>query len=88
MSEVTDKDIAMAKQVGGTHYKKHKIQPWHIIDDYKLDFYKGNAVKYLLREKANEVEDLEKCIHYLERKIELLKENPKQGEMDLGWLDG
>ncbi len=61
------------KQVGGHHYKKHSIQPWHIIDDYGLDYYKGNVLKYLLREKDDEIEDLEKAIHYLERKIELLE---------------
>ena len=77
--------VALDKQVGGKHYKKHSIQPWHIIDEYKLDFYLGNTVKYILRDKDDmQVEDLEKAIHYLERKIEILKENPKQGEIDLG----
>ena len=73
---------AIEKQVGGDHYKKHAIQPWHIIDDHELDFYLGNAVKYIIRDKGAQVEDLEKAIHYLERKIELLKENPKQGKLE------
>ena len=58
------------KQVAGTHYIKHKIQPWDIIDEYQLDFYLGNAIKYILRDKDNKIEDLHKAIHYLERKIE------------------
>ena len=75
---------ALDTQVGGQHYKKHSIQPWHIIDEYELDFYLGNTIKYVLREKGDKVEDLQKAIHYLERKIELLQENPKQLHLDLG----
>ena len=73
---------AIDKQVGGQHYKKHTIQPWHIIDEHELDFYLGNAIKYILRDKGAQIEDLAKAVHYLERKIELLKENPNQGHLD------
>lgn len=64
---------ARDKQVGGTHYKL-SIQVWDIIDVYKLNFYCGNAVKYILRAKDAEkrVEDLQKAIHYLEKEIENL----------------
>jgi len=55
------------KQIGGTHYNQHKIQPWDIIDEYKLSFYEGNALKYLLRNKGKRKEDLQKAIHYLEK---------------------
>lgn len=58
------------KQIGGNHYTKHTIQPWHIIDEYELDFYAGNALKYLLRyREKNGVEDLKKAQHYLEKLI-------------------
>ena len=58
---------ALDTQVGGQHYKQHKIQPWHIIDEYDLDFYLGNTVKYVLREKGDKIEDLEKAadVHLL-----------------------
>lgn len=56
-------------QIGGDHYKKHTIQPWDIIDEYKLDYYAGNALKYLLRNKDNKKQDLEKAKHYLEKMI-------------------
>ena len=56
-------------QVGGSHYKKHDIQPWDIIDMYDLNFYEGNVLKYLLREKGDLLEDLQKCKHYLEKII-------------------
>jgi len=68
----------MKNQVGGNHYKKHNIQPWHIIDEYQLDYYKGNVLKYLLRDKGNEREDLQKAIHYLEKRIDMLKEHVGQ----------
>lgn len=62
---------ASAKQVGGNHYKKFKIQPWDVIDEYGLDFYAGNALKYLLRQKNDRLEDLKKARHYLDKLIEL-----------------
>ncbi len=61
------------RQVGGDHYSRHKIQPFDIIDEYGLDFYEGNALKYLLRHKTSRVEDLEKAVHYLEKCIERAK---------------
>ena len=54
------------KQVGGDHYSKHDIQPLDIIDEYGLDYYRGNAIKYILRNKMDPYEDIEKAIHYLE----------------------
>ena len=38
----------MDKQVGGTHYKK-EMQPWDIISAWKLDYWRGNVIKYVLR---------------------------------------
>ena len=61
---------ASDKQVGGDHYKKHLIQPSDIIDAYHLDFYEGNALKYLLRTKGSREEDIKKAIHYLEKILE------------------
>lgn len=59
-------------QVGGDHYAKREIQPWDIIDCYGLDFYAGNALKYLLRYRdKNGVEDLKKARHYLDKLIEV-----------------
>ena len=59
------------KQVGGNHYKDKKLQPWDIIDALDLNFYEGNALKYLIRYKdKNGVEDLKKAIHYIEKIIE------------------
>lgn len=60
-------------QVGGDHYVKHgALQPWKIIDHYKLGFYDGSALSYILRaaDKGG-VEDLRKARHYLDKLIEL-----------------
>lgn len=57
----------LAKQVAGSHYQEGTIQPWEIISDWKLDFWTGNVIKYLLRfPYKNGKEDLEKALHYLE----------------------
>lgn len=59
------------KQVGGDHYQGGDLQPVDVIDAFHLDFYEGNALKYLLRyEKKNGKEDLLKAIHYIEMIIE------------------
>ena len=57
-------------QIGGNHYKKHKFQVWDIVDEYNLNYYEGNALKYLLRYKDNKTEDLEKAVHYLQAEID------------------
>ncbi len=62
---------ASERQVGGDHYRKFKIQPWDIIDEYDLSFYEGSALKYLLRSKSDRLEDLKKARHYLDKLIEI-----------------
>lgn len=49
------------------HYNKG-INPFDIIDAFKLDFYGGNALKYLLRYqyKGSALNDIDKAIHYLQ----------------------
>lgn len=59
-------------QVGGQHYVKKRIQPWDIMKEYLTPeqfqgFLHGNAIKYILRDKGNKVEDLQKAIHYIEK---------------------
>ena len=76
---VTDECKATDKQVGGSHYKDKKLQPWDIIDELNLNFYEGNALKYLIRYKdKNGVEDLKKAIHYIEKLIEDLQSPTNQ----------
>tara|TARA_R110000851_G_scaffold120143_2_gene248298 strand:+ start:1775 stop:2125 length:351 start_codon:yes stop_codon:yes gene_type:complete len=62
-------ESALNTQVGGDHYIKHTIRPWDIIDEYDLGYYGGNALKYLLRDKGDRKEDLEKARHYIAKMI-------------------
>ncbi len=62
---------ARAAQVGGDHYRKHKIQPWDIWQEYGLNAFEGAIIKYLLRRKGSRLEDLKKARHTLDRLIEL-----------------
>ncbi len=52
-----------------SHYQGNKFEVIDIIEDYKLDFCLGNAVKYILRagKKDDIIQDINKAIWYLER---------------------
>jgi len=59
------------KQVGGAHYKDMKVQPAQFINDNKLLFAEGNAIKYICRHASKgEIQDLEKAKHYIDMIIE------------------
>ena len=58
---------SLEKQVGGNHYSKMKIQPAEFINENKLLFAEGNAIKYICRHRSKGKEkDIDKAIHYLE----------------------
>jgi hypothetical protein len=62
------------KQVGGSHYKKYKIQPIEFIVKNNIGFVEGNVIKYILRFKEKGgVQDLEKAKHYIELLIDSTK---------------
>jgi len=59
-------------QVGGSHYKKYKIQPVEYAMANGLNYCQANAVKYITRYKdKGGIEDLNKAIHNIEILIEL-----------------
>jgi hypothetical protein len=59
------------KQVGGSHYKKYKIQPSRFINDNKILFAEGNAIKYICRHQdKGGKQDLLKAIHYIQMILE------------------
>lgn len=59
-----------------SHYNSGKIEVIDAIEDWNLNFSRGNAVKYVaragLKEKETEIEDLEKAIWYIQREIQRL----------------
>ena len=75
---MTNKDIfkkstydSLEKQVGGKHYKNFRIQPAHFINENKLLFAEGNAIKYIIRHQdKGKKQDLLKAIHFIEMIIE------------------
>ena len=62
---------AFFKQVGGQHYRSMRIQPSVFINENKLLFAEGNAIKYICRHSLKgKKQDILKAIHYLEMIIE------------------
>lgn len=63
------------------HYNQGKFEVIDVIEDWKLGFNDGNAVKYIARarHKGEEIQDLKKAVWYLNRQIALReKENAGQ----------
>lgn len=58
------------------HYNQGKFEVIDVIEDWKLGFNDGNAVKYIARHmhKANPIEDIKKAIWYLNRHLQNLEE--------------
>lgn len=69
-----------ASDIRPKHYggEENPFEPIKIIEHYKLDFHLGNSVKYVLRagkkDPDKEIEDLEKAIWYMSRKVQKLKD--------------
>ena len=73
---MTNKDIfndsfPQDRQIGGSHYKKFRIQPYEFISKNDLSFFQGNVIKYVCRYlHKNGIEDLRKARHYIDILIE------------------
>lgn len=57
--------------VGESDYSKHKIQPWDIWNEYKLNPFDADIVKRVLRHKKTDSRkmDYEKIIHICKERI-------------------
>lgn len=58
-----------------SHYTHGSIEVIDAIEDWNLDYHRGNAVKYLARadHKGNKLEDLKKAEWYIRRLISKLE---------------
>ena len=60
-----------------SHYMDGKIEVIDFIEEKKLNFHRGNAVKYISRagkkDPTKEIEDLKKAVWYLDREINRLE---------------
>ena len=59
------------------HYTMGAIEPKDFIREQKLNFNRGNVIKYVVRagrkDKSKEIEDLKKAAQYLHFEIEYLE---------------
>ena len=67
---------ASDKQVGGSHYKKFKIQPAEFCYANGIPYLEATAIKYLCRWKdKGGIQDLEKAKHFIDLLIEFENAN-------------
>lgn len=79
MSET--KEDVRAHNVGLSDYSQHKIQPWDIWIEYKLNPFDADIVKRVLRKKKqigfsdveSRIQDYEKIIHICQERIQQLE---------------
>ena len=70
------------------HYTRGSIEVWDFIRDQGLNYFRGNAIKYICRagfkSPQTEIEDLKKAIHYLENELHhtTLQESKPQRSSD------
>ncbi len=57
------------------HYTFARFEVIDVIEDWKLGYHLGNAIKYIARSKhkGREIEDLRKAMWYIQRYIEILE---------------
>lgn len=64
-----------------SYYNKTTMSVIDIIDEYELNFNKGNVIKYVLRSgkksKDTEIQDLQKAIRYCQMEIDRLTKKSK-----------
>ncbi len=58
------------------HYNMGKFEVIDVIEDWKLGYHLGDALKYIARSphKNNQIEDLRKAIWYIDRKIKKIRQ--------------
>lgn len=70
------------EQVGGNHYKGYAIQPWDFFLANAVPYLEACIIKYTLRwRNKNGLEDLEKAKHYLDKLIEVAKEEARAAQL-------
>lgn len=57
--------------IGNSDYSKHKIQPWDIWNEYRLNPFDADIIKRVLRHKSTDSRkmDYEKIIHICKERI-------------------
>lgn len=55
------------RQVGGDHYGKTGYQFWDFAHDTGMGYLMGHTNKYMRWRKKGGVQDLEKCLHFIDK---------------------
>jgi hypothetical protein len=67
-----------------SYYNKTSMSVIDIIDEYELNFNRGNIIKYVLRSgkksKDTEIQDLQKAIRYCQMEIERVQKREMKNE--------
>ena len=62
------------------HYQRGQIEVWDFISDQHLDYFLGNAIKYICRagfkDGESRVDDLTKARVYISKALELKPQLP------------
>ena len=64
-----------------SHYTYgRKYEPLDVVEDWGLDFHLGNVLKYISRagRKDSMVQDLNKAMYYLSRRVDMEERKGKQ----------
>lgn len=76
----TQAGAALARQVGGGHYKDMAIQPVEYIHRNGLGFCEGAVIKYVSRWRAKDgLKDLEKARHFIDLLIQMETQGGEAG---------
>jgi hypothetical protein len=68
------------REIGGNHYKTMPIEHWDLVEIFKWDYHSARAIAYLMRwQDKGGIEDLEKAIHFIQKRIELEKIRTQNG---------
>ena len=61
--------------IGSSDYAKHRIQPWDIWEEYRLNAWDADIVKRVLRKKegTERAEDYQKIIHICLKRLEQIE---------------
>ena len=68
---------AFKKQVAGKHYLNFKIQPMDFFIQNNISKIDGDIIQYVIRQKGDPIENIDKAIHCLELKREAIKNGSK-----------
>ena len=78
---------ALNIQIGGLHYKSFPYQPIVLSANLGLNYFQGAIAKYIVRDKGDKIQDINKAIHYCQLAIELDQDKYKKKVIDADYIE-